>query len=162
MPQLDVGQKAPRLTLPDGRTLSDLAGSPVVIFFYPQDDTETCTIEATDFSSLSTEFGKLGAAVIGVSPDSAESHAKFTRTYGLTVMLVADTALKAARAYGVWGDKVLFGRHYQGIIRTTFLVDAAGRIARVWSKVRVKNHAADVLAAATKLDTSGTTGRIAR
>ncbi|MBX3579813.1 MAG: peroxiredoxin [Rhizobiaceae bacterium] len=157
-----IGRKAPRLTLPDGRTLSDLAGSPVVIFFYPQDDTETCTMEATDFSSLSAEFGKLGAVVIGVSPDSADSHAKFARKYGLDLLLVADTELKAAKAYGVWGDKVLFGRAYKGIIRTTFLVDPAGRVARIWSKVRVKNHAADVLAAAAEITPGGTAVRRAR
>jgi len=153
MADLKVGRKAPQFRLPgdDGRTLADLAGMPVVVFFYPQDDTETCTIEATDFSALSPDFVELGAVLIGISPDSEASHAKFTRKYGLAMPLVADESLKLAKAYGVWVQKQLFGRRYRGIVRTTFLIDRQGRIARIWSKVRVKNHAAEVLEAARAL-----------
>jgi peroxiredoxin Q/BCP len=153
MAELKVGRKAPQFRLPgdDGRTLSDLAGSPVVVFFYPQDDTETCTIEATDFSALSAEFGKLGAVVVGISPDSDTSHAKFTRKYGLKMPLVADPDLKLAKAYGVWAEKELFGRRYMGIVRTTFLIDRDGKVSQIWAKVRVKNHAQHVLEAAKAL-----------
>ncbi|HTV68354.1 MAG TPA: peroxiredoxin [Rhizobiaceae bacterium] len=153
MAELKVGRKAPQFSLPGdpARTLADLAGSPVVVFFYPQDDTETCTIEATDFSALSSEFGKLGAIVVGISPDSAESHAKFTRKYGLKQLLVPDTDLKLAKAYGVWAEKTLFGRTYMGIVRTTFLIGRDGKIARIWPKVRVKDHAKQVLAAVKAL-----------
>ena len=158
MSHLKIGRKAPQFSLPgaDGRTLADMAGHPVVVFFYPQDGTRACTVEATAFSALSPEFVERGAVVVGISPDSDARHQWFARKHDLSIPLVADPQLKIAKAYGVWGDKVLFGRHYKGIIRTTFLIGRDGRVAQVWSKVRVANHAAAVLAAVGELETPGT------
>jgi peroxiredoxin Q/BCP len=155
MADLAVGQQAPDFALPrDGGgmlKLSDFAGRPVVLYFYPQDDTETCTAEAMDFSALSTEFAKLGAAVIGVSPDSARKHDRFKSKYNLALDLAADEEQQAIRAYGVWAQKTMFGRQYMGVVRSTFLIDRAGRIARIWRKVRVKGHAKEVLEAVKAL-----------
>ena len=138
MATLSVGQKAPDLELPrDGGgalRLSDFAGKPVIVYFYPQDDTETCTAEAIDFSALKPEFEKLGAAVIGVSPDSIKKHDKFKKKYNLALDLAADEERKTLNAYGVWGEKTLFGRKYMGVVRTTFLIDRNGRIARIWEQ----------------------------
>ena len=155
MAALSVGQKAPDFELPrDGGgalRLSDFAGKPVIVYFYPQDDTETCTAEAIDFSALKPEFAKLGAAVIGVSPDSVKKHDKFKKKYNLALDLAADEEQKTLNAYGVWGEKTLFGRKYMGVVRTTFLIGRHGRIARIWDKVRVRGHAKEVLEAAKAL-----------
>ncbi len=152
-PQL--GDPAPDFTLPtdgDGPlTLSALKGRPVVLYFYPKDDTSGCTKEAIAFSALKPEFDRLGARVIGLSPDSAQKHAKFRKKHGLSVDLAADEERTALEAYGVWVEKSLYGRKYMGVERTTFLIDAEGRVARVWSKVKVDGHAEDVLAAARAL-----------
>jgi peroxiredoxin Q/BCP len=151
MAELKVGQKAPDFELPrDGGgvlKLSDFSGKPVVLYFYPQDDTETCTAEAIDFSALKPEFSKLGAVVIGVSPDSAVKHDKFKKKHRLALDLASDEEQKALNAYGVWGEKTLFGRQYMGVVRTTFLIGRDGRIARIWRKVRVRGHADEVLEA---------------
>jgi peroxiredoxin Q/BCP len=155
MADLKAGQQAPDFELPrDGGgvlKLSDFAGRPVVLYFYPQDDTEACTAEAIDFSALKPQFAKRGAAVIGVSPDSVRKHDRFKTKYGLALDLAADEELKTLQAYGVWAEKTMFGRKYMGVVRTTFLIDAAGRIARIWRKVRVKGHAAEVLEAVKAL-----------
>lgn len=155
MAELAVGQKAPDFELPrDGGgslRLSDLAGKPVVLYFYPQDDTETCTAEAIDFSALKPEFSKLGAAVIGISPDDIKRHDKFKKKYKLKVDLAADEELKTLNAYGVWAEKTLFGRTYMGVVRTTFLIAPDGSIARIWNKVRVRGHAKQVLEAVKAL-----------
>jgi thioredoxin-dependent peroxiredoxin len=152
---LQDGDKAPDFGLPtDGGApieLSRLKGKPVVLYFYPKDDTSGCTLEAKDFSKLAAEFRKAGVEVIGVSPDSTESHAKFRKKYDLGVRLAADTDKAAANAYGVWVEKSMYGRKYMGVERSTFLIDAKGRIARSWRKVKVPGHAAEVLVAARTL-----------
>lgn len=152
---LKDGDKAPdfKLATDDGAMLqlSKLKGSPVVVYFYPKDDTPGCTSEAKDFSCLTQEFTKAGATVIGVSPDSAESHKKFRAKHDLSVKLAADTELAAANAYGVWVEKSMYGKKYMGVERSTFLIDSTGRIARSWRKVKVPKHAEDVLAAVKEL-----------
>jgi peroxiredoxin Q/BCP len=146
---LQDGDKAPDFALPaeNGETLklSRLRGKPVVLYFYPKDDTSGCTSEAKDFTELAPQFRKAGVEVIGISPDSVESHAKFHKKYGLKVRLVADAEKAVATAYGVWVLKSMYGRMYMGVERSTFLIDARGRIARSWRKVRVQGHAAEVL-----------------
>lgn len=155
MAELKTGNAAPDFSLSrDGGgvlKLSDFKGKPVVLYFYPQDDTETCTAEAIDFSALKPEFDRLGVAVIGVSPDSVKKHDKFKAKYKLTLDLAADEEMKTLNAYGVWGEKTMFGRKYMGVVRTTFLIDKDRRIARIWPKVRVKGHALEVLEAARSL-----------
>jgi thioredoxin-dependent peroxiredoxin len=153
MPQ--DGDKAPDFSLEtdggDKLELSRLKGKPVVLYFYPKDDTSGCTLEAKDFSKLAGDFRKAGVEVIGISPDSAQSHAKFRKKHDLAVRLAADTEKAVANAYGVWVEKSMYGRKYMGVERATFLIDAKGRIARSWRKVKVPGHAADVLAAAQAL-----------
>jgi peroxiredoxin Q/BCP len=152
---LSDGDKAPDFKLPDetGATVSlaKLKGSPLVLYFYPKDDTSGCTLEAQDFTRLAPDFRKAGVEVIGVSPDSVESHCKFRDKYGLAVRLAADVDKTAAGAYGVWVEKSMYGRKYMGVERSTFLIDKAGRIAKIWRKVKVPGHAAEVLAAAQAL-----------
>jgi peroxiredoxin Q/BCP len=149
MPQ--DGDKAPDFTLAteSGKPLklSSLKGKPVVLYFYPKDDTSGCTLEAKDFSRLAPEFRKAGAEVIGISPDSVESHLKFSRKYELAVRLAADTDKTVANAYGVWVEKSMYGHKYMGVERATFLVGEDGRIAGSWRKVKVPGHAEEVLAA---------------
>ena len=155
MAELVAGKKAPDFTLQrDGGgvvKLSDLAGKPVVLYFYPADDTPGCTAEAIDFSALKAEFAKLGATVIGISPDSAKSHDKFKTKHGLGVDLAADENLETIQAYGVWAEKTMYGRKYMGVVRTTLLIGGDGRIARVWNNVKVRGHASQVLEAAKAL-----------
>jgi peroxiredoxin Q/BCP len=150
-----VGSAAPDFTLPTSGggvvSLADLKGQAVVLYFYPKDDTQGCTIEAKDFSRLKPAFTEVATTVIGVSPDSVASHDKFRRKYGLDLDLAADEERQALEAYGVWVEKSMYGRKYMGVERTTVLIDREGRIARVWSKVRVPGHAEDVLAAAQAL-----------
>jgi thioredoxin-dependent peroxiredoxin len=149
------GDKAPDFELATGSgetlKLSRLKGNPVVLYFYPKDDTEGCTSEAKDFSGLAPDFRKAGVEVVGVSPDSVESHQKFSRKYDLDVRLAADPDKAAALAYGVWVEKSMYGRKFMGVERSTFLIDKKGRIARSWRKVRVPGHAEAVLAAALDL-----------
>jgi peroxiredoxin Q/BCP len=155
MAELAVGNEAPHFTLPvDGGgtiRLTELRGKIVVLFFYPQDDTATCTVEAIDFSRLNAAFNKAGAIVIGVSPDSLGKHEKFKKKHTLVTPLAADEAREAIDAYGVWAQKSMFGRKYMGVVRTTFLIDRDGKIARIWPKVRVAGHADEVLEAAKRL-----------
>jgi peroxiredoxin Q/BCP len=152
---LQDGDKAPDFTLPadSGETLalSRLKGKPIVLYFYPKDDTSGCTAEAKDFSRLAPDFRKSGVEVIGVSPDSVDSHAKFRRKYDLAIKLAADADKAVATAYGVWVEKSMYGRKYMGVERSTFLIDKAGRIAKSWRKVKVPGHAEEVLAAARAL-----------
>lgn len=149
--ELKIGDKAPQFELPaDGGgvvRLSDFAGKPVVVYFYPKDDTTGCTAEAIDFSRLKPEFEKAGAVVIGISPDSAKKHDKFKSKHELTVALAADEERKAIEAYGVWVEKQMYGRSYMGVERATFLIGRDGRISQIWRKVRVKGHAEAVLEA---------------
>jgi thioredoxin-dependent peroxiredoxin len=149
------GDKAPDFELPtDGGEalgLSRLKGKPAVLYFYPKDDTSGCTAEAKDFTRLAPDFRKAGVEVIGVSPDSVESHAKFRKKYDLAVRLAADADKAVASAYGVWVEKSMYGRKYMGVERSTFLIDGKGRIAKSWRKVKVQGHAEEVLAAAKAL-----------
>ncbi len=148
---LQDGDKAPDFELPtdagEALKLSRLKGKPVVLYFYPKDDTSGCTAEAKDFTRLAPDFRKAGVEVVGVSPDSVESHAKFRKKYDLSVQLAADADKAVATAYGVWVEKSMYGRKYMGVERSTFLIDGKGRIARSWRKVKVPGHAEEVLAA---------------
>lgn len=148
---LEDGMKAPDFTLPDadGKSvrLASLKGHPVVVYFYPKDDTSGCTAEAKGFTCLIGDFKKAGADVIGISPDSPASHRKFQDKYDLSVRLLADEQRAAAEAYGVWVEKSMYGRKYMGVERSTFLIDAKGKIAKSWRKVKVPGHAEAVLAA---------------
>lgn len=148
----DTGDMMPDVPLgtPDGGAVrpSDFRGRKLVLFFYPKDDTPGCTVENKDFSALLPEFEAAGTAVLGISKDSAQKHQKFAAKHGLTVPLATDSDGGLSDALGVWGEKSLYGRLFMGMHRTTYLVDAEGRIARVWRKVKVKGHAAEVLEAA--------------
>jgi thioredoxin-dependent peroxiredoxin len=152
---LQDGDKAPDFALPtetgDKLELARLKGKPVILYFYPKDDTSGCTMEAKDFSKLAPDFRKAGVEVFGVSPDSVESHRKFRDKYDLAIRLAADADKAVATAYGVWVEKSMYGRKYMGVERSTFLIDKAGRIAQSWRKVKVPGHAAEVLAAAQAL-----------
>jgi peroxiredoxin Q/BCP len=149
------GQKAPDFDLPtdgDARIkLSRLKGQPVVVYFYPKDDTSGCTKEAQAFTALAQEFAKAGVRVIGISPDSVASHAKFRSKYDLGIDLVADEEKKAIEAFGVWVEKSMYGKKYMGVDRSTFLIDGKGTIAKAWRKVKVPGHAEEVLEAARAL-----------
>ncbi len=149
-----TGEIAPDFTLPadNGQvTLSSLKGKPVVVYFYPKDDTSGCTKEAIAFSQLKPEFDKLGVKVIGISPDSVTKHEKFRSKHALTIDLVADEERTALEAYGVWVEKSMYGRKYMGVERTTFLIGADGHIVQTWNKVKVAGHAEAVLEAARTL-----------
>ncbi len=153
--ELDAGDPAPDFALPtDGgghARLADLKGKAIVLYFYPKDDTSGCTAEAIAFSGLKRQFEAAGAMVVGVSPDSAASHDKFKKKHDLAVALAADPERAAIEAYGVWKEKSMYGRKYFGVERATFLIDRAGRIARIWRKVKVPGHAEEVLAAVKAL-----------
>ena len=131
--------------------LADLRGKKVVVYFYPADDTKGCTIEAIDFTKAHAAFKAAGTAIIAISPDTERSHDRFKDKHGLRITLAADPDRKAIEAYGVWGEKTLFGRKYMGVERATFLIGKDGRIAQEWRKVRVAGHVEDVLAAARAL-----------
>jgi peroxiredoxin Q/BCP len=136
----------------EGRVaLAEMKGRPLVLYFYPKDDTAGCTREAQDFSALLPQFEALGVRVIGVSKDSAAKHRKFAEKYGLAVPLATDAEGAAMEAFGVWVEKQLYGRRYMGVDRSTFLFDAEGRLFRAWRKVRVPGHAEQVLAAAKEM-----------
>lgn len=152
---LDEGQAAPDFTLPTDRgasvSLARMRGRPVVIFFYPRDDTAGCTAEAVGFSRLSHDFAAAGVEIVGISADTIASHARFRAKHDLSIALAADVEKAVAQAYGVWVEKSMYGRRFMGVERTTFLVGRDGRIARVWRKARVPGHAQEVLAAAQAL-----------
>ncbi len=149
---LEPGNKAPDFSLPgDGGSmigLSNMKGRKAVVYFYPKDDTSGCTGEATAFNALKPAFADAGTVIIGISADSVASHEKFKKKYGLDFRLASDADRKTLQAYGVWVEKSMYGRKYMGIERSTFLIDANGKIARIWSKVKVPGHAEEVLAAA--------------
>ena len=131
---------------------SDFKGRKLVLFFYPKDDTPGCTVENKDFSALASQFAKAGVALLGVSKDSPRRHAKFIEKHGLAAPLASDSAEGGlSDALGIWTEKQNYGRSYMGMVRTTYLIGADGRIARVWDKVKVKGHAEEVLAAAQAL-----------
>eukprot|EP01037_Dinobryon_pediforme_P011628 gene11628-11723_t len=151
MALLAVGEPAPEFNLPqDGGSvisLNDFSGKTVVLYFYPKDDTSGCTQEAIEFNQLKTAFAEANAVVIGVSPDPVKSHAKFKTKHGLDLTLISDESKTMLEAYGVWAEKSMYGRKYMGVERTTVLIDSNGRIAKIWPKVKVPGHAAEVLAA---------------
>ena len=152
---LTIGSTAPDFTLPrDGDQtviLSALRSSKVVVYFYPKDDTSGCTLEAQEFTARLADFTAAGATIIGVSKDSAKSHDKFCKKYGLGIILASDEHGTTCEDYGVWAEKSMYGKTYMGIERSTFLIDGQGNIAQVWRKVSVKGHVEEVLAAASAL-----------
>lgn len=152
---IEVGEKAPDFTLPsDGGgkiKLSALKGSPVVLYFYPRDDTPGCTKEACAFRDQSKALAKLGAQVLGVSTDDVASHDKFRDKYKLNFPLLADVDHKVAEKYGAWREKNMYGKKSMGIQRSTYLIDAAGKVAKVWKKVSVDGHDDQVLEALQEL-----------
>jgi peroxiredoxin Q/BCP len=145
----DAGENAPDFTLPrDGGgevSLAEFKGAPVVLYFYPRDDTPGCTTEAVEFTGLGPEFKAAGAQVIGVSKDTVAKHDKFIAKHDLGVILASDAEGDVCERYGVWVEKNMYGKKSMGIERATFLIDAEGRIAKVWRKVKAKGHAAEVL-----------------
>lgn len=155
MADLTAGDMAPDFTLPrDGGgtvSLAEMRGSPVVLYFYPKDDTSGCTTEALAFSALADKFAEAGAKVIGLSPDPVKSHDKFVAKHDLSVILASDEEKAVLSAYGVWKEKSMYGRTYMGVERSTFLIDRDGRVAAVWRKVKVAGHAEAVLKAAQSL-----------
>lgn len=149
-----IGSPAPPFTLPGAQgeiSLAAHAGRKVVLYFYPKDDTSGCTQQAKEFNALQADFAAADTEVIGLSPDSPKSHAKFAEKYGLGFALASDVDKAALQAYGVWAEKSMYGLKYMGVERTTFLVDREGKIARIWSKVKVPGHAQEVLEAARGL-----------
>lgn len=152
----EEGKRAPAFTLPSGEgekvRLSDFKNeSMVVLYFYPKDNTPGCTKQAIAFSEDIKKFEKLGAVILGVSPDSPASHQKFTEKQSLSITLLSDEDKKVCEKYGVWVEKNMYGRKYMGVQRATFLIDLDGKIARVWPKVKVPGHAEDVLEAIKEL-----------
>ncbi len=149
------GSQAPEFSLPstDGTevTLSSLKGNPVVLYFYPKDSTPGCTTEACDFRDWHPEFEKIGVKVLGVSADSIASHGKFSAKHGLPFPLLSDESKETLERYGVWQQKKLYGKTFLGIVRTTFLIDKNGIVVKVWDKVKVAGHAAEVMEEAKKL-----------
>lgn len=150
-----LGAKAPNFKLPsdDGNTVSlaDFKGRKLVLYFYPRADTPGCTREAIDFSRLQTAFEKAGTAVLGVSADPVKAQDAFKKKHNLTIRLLSDESHSVLEAYGAWGKKSMYGKTFMGVLRVTYLVDPNGRIARIWPKVKIDGHAAEVLAAAQNL-----------
>jgi thioredoxin-dependent peroxiredoxin len=152
---VEEGKKAPAFTLQadDGSKvkLADLKGEPVVVYFYPRDDTPGCTKEACAFRDRTSELKKLGAHVLGISTDTVESHVKFRDKFDLNFPLLADVDHKVAEKYGAWREKNMYGKKSMGIARSTFLIDADGKVAKVWKRVQVDGHDEQVLAALREL-----------
>jgi thioredoxin-dependent peroxiredoxin len=148
---IDEGDKAPAITVQatDGSSVNlGSPGQPLVLYFYPKDDTSGCTREAQDFTALAGEFRKAGVKVVGVSRDPMKSHEKFIGKYSLDVPLISDEDGRISEAFGTWVQKSMYGRKYMGMERATYLIGADGRILRAWRKVKVPNHAQEVLSAA--------------
>lgn len=152
---IKTGIPAPAISLPDEngtiRSLSDFLGRPVVLYFYPKDDTPGCTTEACNFRDDYSAYVKADVVILGVSPDQPKSHAKFKEKYALPFPLLADEGHKVCDLYGVWGLKKMMGREYDGVFRTTFLIDKNGKIARVFEQVKPAEHSAEVLEAIKSL-----------
>ncbi len=149
MTAVHEGSSAPEFSLPDQdgamHSLAESRGAWVLLYFYPKDDTPGCTKEACMIRDSFPDFGAIKATVFGVSVDSVESHKKFAEKYGLPFTLLADTRKEAVRAYGVWGKKKMMGREYEGTLRTSFLIDPKGNVAKVYRNVKPEGHAAEVL-----------------
>ena len=152
---LGEGSKAPAFSLPDetGTLVSSasLAGKPYVIYFYPKDDTPGCTKQACDFRDNLASLTAAGYAVVGISPDTVDSHCKFRDKHGIEITLAADPEHEAIEAFGVWAEKSMYGRKYMGVERSTFLIGPDGRVARAWRQVKVPGHVEEVLSAAEAL-----------
>jgi peroxiredoxin Q/BCP len=150
-----VGKLAPNFTLDTDAgtplTLKSLRGQPVVLYFYPKDDTSSCTVEACEFRDLFPQFDASRAVILGVSPDPIKSHVKFKTKYALPFTLLADTEKTVAQAYDVWKEKSMYGKKYMGVERTTFVIDAKGKIAHIFSKVKSAGHGAEVMAVVAAL-----------
>ncbi|MCI0705939.1 MAG: thioredoxin-dependent thiol peroxidase [Ignavibacteriae bacterium] len=153
---LKVGDLAPDFSLLSGNgdsiRLQDYRGQRVVLFFYPDDDTPTCTDQVCAFQNKLSQLQQQDAVVFGVSPDSVKSHKKFASKYGLTYPLLSDESKEVHKLYGVWKKKKLFGREYMGVIRSTFVLDRQGRIYHIFSKVRIKKHVENILTVLTGMD----------
>jgi peroxiredoxin Q/BCP len=153
--ELKIGQKAPAFALPrDGGgsvSLSEYKGRKLVIYFYPRADTPGCTRESIDFSRLRAEFDKAGTEILGVSADPVRAQDAFKKKHDLQIGLLSDETHQMLEAYGVWGKKSMYGKNFMGILRSTFLIGADGRIAHIWPKVKVDGHAAEVLKTAKAL-----------
>jgi len=151
MARLEAGDRAPSFTLPDQDgtpvALADLAGTHLVVYFYPKDDTPGCTKEACQFNDNLQAFARADATVIGISPDGAEKHQQFRAKYGLALTLLSDPDHQVMTAYGAWGEKTMYGKRTTGVIRSTLLVGPDGTILRAWYNVRADGHAEKVLAA---------------
>jgi peroxiredoxin Q/BCP len=147
---LNVGDKAPEFKLKNDAgeeiALKDFKGKNVILYFYPKDDTPGCTKEACDFRDNTKVFDKKDTVIVGMSPDSVESHVKFKKKYGLPFQLLSDPEKKTLEAYGVWKEKSMYGRKYMGVERTTFVIDGKGKISKIFPKVSVTGHIEDVLA----------------
>ncbi len=145
----DIGETAPDFTLPrDGGgtlTLSALRPKAVVLYFYPKDDTPGCTVEALDFTANAAAFAAAGAVVVGVSKDPVKAHDKFVKKHSLGIALVSDEGSDVCERYGTWVEKSMYGKTYMGIERSTVLIDGAGKIVKVWRKVKVEGHVSEVL-----------------
>jgi peroxiredoxin Q/BCP len=143
--ELKIGDQTPEFCLPDAEKgqvcLKDHRGKWVVLYFYPKDNTKGCTMEALEFTAAEEDFNARGAVVIGVSPDSPESHTKFIEKHDLGITLLSDTEKEILTGYGVWQKKKMYGREYMGVVRSTFLIDPEGKIAYIWPKVKVAGHA---------------------
>jgi len=150
MAKLEAGARAPAFTLPDQDgtkvSLRDFAGAPVVVYFYPADDTPGCTKEACQFNDNLSAFSRCGASVLGISPDGADAHLRFRAKYGLTFPLLSDVDHRVMEKYGAWGEKTLYGKKMVGVIRSTVLVGPDQRVVRAWYHVKADGHAAKVLA----------------
>lgn len=148
---ISSGIQAPDFSLPDEtgtlRSLSEFRGHPVILYFYPKDDTPGCTTEACNFRDDYSHYAQAGVTILGVSPDSSKSHTKFKSKYGLPFPLLADTEHKVCELYKVWGQKKAMGRVYNGVFRTTYLIDAAGKIVQVFENVKPAGHSIEILAA---------------
>ena len=146
---INIGELAPLFCLPkdggDQVCLKDLKGRWVVLYFYPKDLTQGCTLEALDFTAAKKDFEKLGAEILGVSADSLDSHRRFREKNNLTITLLSDEEKKTLEAYGAWQIKKMYGREFKGVIRSTFLIDPKGIVVFTWPKVKVANHVNEVL-----------------
>ncbi len=155
---LPAGISAPDFTLPDengtSRSLSEFRGRPVVLYFYPKDNTQGCTTEACNFRDDYSAYQQAGVVILGVSPDPSESHTKFKEKYDLPFPLLADTEKEVCRLYEVWGPKKFMGREYEGVLRTTYLISPEGQIIKVFEKVRPAQHSAEVLEALQEANAS--------
>ncbi len=149
MKELKEGMKAPEFCLPDANEkthcLKDFSGKWIVLYFYPKDNTSGCTKEAVGFTESRKQFEELNAVIIGISPDSPKSHAKFIDKHNLSILLLSDPEHKVLKEYGVWQKKKMYGREYMGVVRSTFIITPDGKIAAIWRKVKVKGHIDEVL-----------------